>query len=115
MRTTARPPPIARWPQRVPESRGNGASPARAAICRRPRRPTARPLAALGLAPDHTLARFTTRGVVREAAGGAYYLDEAALIAHRDRATPSRRALLVIALLLMAGSVALVAGMRLRR
>lgn len=71
----------------------------------------AQPIASLGLARDEVLARLTARGIVREVARGAVYLDETALIALRDRKPP--RALLVVALLLgLLG--ALLAGMQLR-
>lgn len=64
----------------------------------------ARPPEELGLARDDAFARLAKRGVLREAGNGAVYLDEAALIAHRDRRPPRAVVVLLLAgLLIMAG------------
>lgn len=62
----------------------------------------------LGLVRDEAFKRLTARGVLREAARGGIYLDEAAVIAHRDRRpAPSRGLLAVLVVLLAVGAVLL--------
>lgn len=75
----------------------------------------ARPPGALGLARDDAFGRLAERGVLREAAAGAYYLDEAALAAHpgrpvaatrvRRRPAGAARAVIGAAVLLLLGAL----------
>ena len=68
----------------------------------------------LGLVRDEAFKRLTARGVVREAARGGVYLDEAAVIAHRDRPPASPRVLLAVVGGLLAALGAVLAGMLMR-
>ena len=67
----------------------------------------AQPLATLGLRRDTAFERLQTVGILREAGGGRFYLDEAALIARR-RARPPRAVLVALVVLLVIGLVAAV-------
>jgi len=69
----------------------------------------------LGLARDDAFARLAARGVLKETAGGGCYLDEAAVIAHRDRPAAAGGARLLLVLLLVAMLVGLGLLMRSRK
>lgn len=65
----------------------------------------------LGLARDDAFARLASRAFLKETVGGACYLDEAAVIAHRDRPARPQRALLVVLVLLLVAAGAVLAGL----
>ena len=65
----------------------------------------------IGLTRDEAFKRLTARGVLREAARGGIYLDEAAVIAHRDRPSGSPRVALAVVICFLAALGALLAGM----
>jgi hypothetical protein len=58
----------------------------------------ARPLDALGVRRDAVFDRFARFGIVREAAPGAFFLDEAVLLARLRAAPPRARMAVAVAL-----------------
>ena len=60
----------------------------------------AQPLAALGVAADSAFERLTAAGLVRDAGGGRFYLDEVAVIARRGN-EPRRAFGVALAVLLV--------------
>jgi len=55
----------------------------------------------LGIQPDATFGRLLKMGLLQERPRGTFYLDEAAVIAHRDR-RPNRAPLVVALVVLVA-------------
>ena len=72
----------------------------RVADATRPER--ARPLDPLGLTPGSALDSLMRAGLVRDAGGGRYWLDEAAVAARRHAASPRAVKVLLVVLLALA-------------
>lgn len=69
-------------------------------------------LESIGMVRDTAFARLTTRGVLKPGTNGRYYLDEAALIAHRDRRVPRSVVVTVALVTLLLVGLALVLRLR---